>query len=115
MVKKNTIGKVQIGIGIIILLLSIIGTIYSIDWGYSIQDNVQGSIDAPNFQYYLDQYGNESAIILSSIDINSIINISINSFIILGILLATSMISFFLSLLFITQGLVNMNENKITK
>jgi len=94
MVKRTTIGKVQLLIGIIILLVGIGGIIFSYNW-YKEADE--------RWHLGLNNVG------LEVVDTTNILAHSINMAI---TIIASSILSIFISLLFILQGLLNMSENK---
>ncbi len=88
MVKKETIGKIQLGIGIVLLLISLTGIIISFS------NYIGHSTDIINFfSLNFSGYSNE-------IDALGIILFKIN-------ILIASILLFIISLLSITQGLAN--------
>lgn len=98
MVKKKTIGKIQLVIGIIILIAGIIGiycAIYDIGGFLPTHRYIEGL--------------NETQAIKQMITTNQDISIGANA---LFVLLSTSVIITLLSLIFITQGLLNISGEK---
>ena len=87
MVKRKIIGKIQLTLGIILLVVSLFG----------------GYITWNNYKYMVESYQANSP----SVSSNIIINVSV-----LMSWTTTLIILFVLSLLFITQGLVNISEEK---
>lgn len=96
--EKKTTGKVQIVIGIILLIGGIIGLIYAL----SLTDNVKSimAMDDTTNNYSL---GEKVAIKYSATNIILTVEVGLAS---------TSVLTLFLSLLFITQGLANKSEQK---
>lgn len=93
--EKQTIGKVQLAIGIILLIVGIIGVILSVIFIKNEFDQADDII----------KYGNssETGMILEG----QIISTYILAGFIMGL---TSILTIFISLLFITQGLANKSE-----
>lgn len=95
---KETIGKVQLWIGIILLIVGIVGVIVSISTINSHQSDNYGVLDSE------DDFAKLK---------NSILNSqSISTYTLAGLIIGlTSILTVFLSLLFITQGIANKSEN----
>lgn len=110
--KKTTIGRTQLIIGIIILILGIVGIIYSTIYlrvNYATKDNPLNEY----FQQEIGSYENASQeikamVILHTIDAQSEIKSDYNN--LKYTLISTSIILIFLSLLFITQGKLNLYD-----
>lgn len=95
MVKKRTIGKVQLGIGTILVLIVLFG-------GFIIYENWKDMVENFNSPGYIADDANP---VLVSISFHT-------QGIILVEWMGLSIISFILSLLLITQGLANMSEDR---
>ena len=95
MVKKETIGKIQLILGILLLIAGIIGLIITL--------NIYGNFKERFELNYDVQDNNEFSVIASISSFGIIINNALN----FGLLFILSII---ISLLFITQGLVNMGQ-----
>ena len=99
MVKKDTIGKIQLAIGIIILAAALIGLYFS--------------FFGTNILYPSHTFGeNLTDTQALSLDINYSMFTSLAAMVQIE-LLSTSIIGIFLSLLFITQGLLNMSGTNV--
>ena len=88
MVKKETIGKIQLVIGIILLLISIVGIIIAINNYYDIVNLFKLNFGSSGLDPLHD-----FAVIYLKFD-----------------LAITSIVLFIISILFITQGMVNSKE-----
>jgi hypothetical protein len=85
---KKTIGKIQLILGIIILLIGIGGIIF-----------------------FNTVYNNESYLNDEDIEMSNKINIKLHFINLATTILASSILTIVISLLFITQGLVNLSTN----
>lgn len=110
MVKKKTIGKIQLIIGIIILIVGIVGLTYSYT---AFNETLEKSVDFSPLTFDNESYTNDTKEILSANYINTMysaystaLSITINIMLFFGIIII-------LSLLFIFQGLVNISEQKL--
>jgi hypothetical protein len=114
MVKKETIGKIQLVIGIILLLAGIIGGILTYNWynqqikdfSSELSDQLKNLMENENYT----SFSEDSKIILRMELTATLINWNFFKTDIamrLGLLCTLSII---ISLLFITQGLVNMKQ-----
>ena len=108
MVRKKTIGKVQLAIGIIVLLVGIFGLVYS-------YNNLGWAIDISGPNYDIEEaksYSNETQAMLRMDSLS--LNVMMSSTKILSVffLASTSIILIILSLMFITQGLLNKSGNQ---
>ena len=114
MVKKETIGKIQLILGIILLLGGIIGSILTYDWyNKQIESSLlytQNNLDSLEKNENYSSFNEDSKMILrmetTTFWVNWELFISDISMS-LGLLFILSII---ISFLFITQGLVNMRQ-----
>jgi hypothetical protein len=92
---KETIGKTQMIIGIVLIVLSVAGIIWSIIVFGNMKDAMSTNIASGGDQYTLMQ----------------LLGIRVNFYLTFGFgILSTSIILLFLSLLFITQGKANLSS-----
>ena len=119
MVKKETIGKTQLILGIILLLVGIIGVILAYNWfnnqmnDHSLEMEIilEGLERGEDF----NSYSEDSKLIIKQ----GMVNLYSNNFL-LAIILSINLgllfiLSIIISLLFITQGLVNMKQTNKQK
>ena len=115
MVKRKTIGKIQLIIGIIILLIGIGGLIYSLDIYNKLKEDmydlksfyeVQSSLSTSN-------YTNDTKQILSMEFLSIMQNQILFDQQRVNILILFSSLAVILSLLFIFRGLLNSSKQKI--
>ncbi len=96
--RKQTIGKFQLAIGIILLIVGIVGVIYGISQFKEIME-IPGQITNLEDSEYKAQ---GIAMLIEMMGMKTTISF---------VMVSSSIILIFLSLLFITQGLVNKAEN----
>ena len=119
MVKKETIGKIQLVIGIILLLGGIIGGVLTYNWYNkqleSLPLQIQDSVNILKENENYTSFSEDSKIILrlsTTTFWTNVISFKLDIAVSLGLLCALSII---ISLLFITQGLVNMKQTNKQK
>ena len=117
MLKRGTIGKVQLIIGILLLIVGIVGVIltygiysdniedYLRDTG-KLDNDLKASIDG------FESYSEESKTIIKQGSFNVLFHGAFAMILIAMNFGALFILSIILSLLFITQGLVNISEEK---
>ena len=106
--KKKTIAKIQLIIGIIILIAGIVGLVYSISWANNVTEMYAQYVDQEEIKQGCPECSDTEITTLASGAINIKLNtlsIPISAITSLG---AISILSILLSLLFITQGLINL-------
>lgn len=116
MVRKNTIGKIQLIIGIILLIVGIVGVVLT----YGIHnDNIENYSQRINQEDSLkeviddfESYSEESKTIIKREYYNTLFHEAFAMVVITMNFGALFILSIIISLLFITQGLVNMSEKK---
>lgn len=112
MVSKKTIGKIQFIIGIIILVIGILGLVYSIEKYLDLNETLNS---ASLSEQQKESMENVSEEFKALINLNSA-NIKISSislkYSLVFPLMSTSIILIILSLIFITQGLLNKSGNQ---
>lgn len=117
MVNKSTIGKIQIWIGIILLIGSVIGLIIDINFANKNIDefgtSAGGMVNAFNNDERFQAYSNESKSLLIGNELNLMYNgfdFYMRLYVGIGVVLCLTIV---ISLLFITQGLANISTNEV--
>ena len=112
MVNKKTIGKVQIIIGIIVLIAGIGGLIYSEVIYSDLRETIMNDPLSKNYIDNKDKLSNETNVIIQTNMHYGLINELLTLTNTAVLIVSSSIIVILLSGLFITQGLVNISENK---
>ena len=110
MVTKNTIGKMQLAIGVIILIVAIIGFYMAWDTFNNFKYTAQSYVSEINSIADSDEIAsNDTKIIMMSSTVRNMQNISLSTLNLIVIIALSSALALFISLLFITQGLANLS------
>ena len=115
MVKKKVIGKIQISIGLVLLIVCIIGLSLTYINYRQINEDFQRDLEGLTIMENSEEFQNypeDSQVILKQANVIYLMNITSLTVIILVNFAVLFLLAITVSILFITQGLVNMSEVK---